>query len=177
MLLKLTACSCRNMMDLSAPHDTMCSWSCMFRKRTAVMEDEWSSNVWTKLYSCNEALTHISTTFSENFTTKLPLCYLTTHWHFHLMTKCSQFFSSLWHVFLFRLCQLLLQFLLHVFTYFVCAQRNKFIHLKFWCSSRSSVLAHPNRHISLTLAHTQHCSHHIKHPSQCISTTDIITHS
>jgi hypothetical protein len=53
--LKLTPCSCRNMIDLSAPHDTICSWSCVLRNRTAVIDDEWSSSVWTKLYSCNES--------------------------------------------------------------------------------------------------------------------------
>ena len=128
--MKLTACSCRNMMDLSAPHDTICSWSCEFRKRTAVMEDEWSSNVWTKLYSCNEASMHdVSTTLRMNVITQILLCYLTTHWHFHLMTKCSQFVSILQHALLLHHCQILPQPLRHVFTYFFHLPCNKFIKL------------------------------------------------
>ena len=122
MLLKLTACSCRNMIDLSAPHDTICSWSCEFRKRTAVMEDEWSSNVWTKLYSCNETSLHdVTTTPRKNFTTQILFCHLTAHWHFHLMTKRSQFVSILRPVLPLHQCQLLLQPLLNVFTNFLSA--------------------------------------------------------
>lgn len=47
----LTNCNCLNIMDLSAPQDTICSCPSAWRNRTAVIDDEWSSSVWRKLYS------------------------------------------------------------------------------------------------------------------------------
>jgi hypothetical protein len=40
-----TGASCLKIIDLSAPHDTICKLCCMLRNRTAVIDEEWSSNV------------------------------------------------------------------------------------------------------------------------------------
>ena len=133
----------------------------------------------------------VSTALRKNITTQILLCYLTTHWRFHLMTKCSQFISILQHVLFYHLCQILLP-LLHVFTYFFRPPCTKFIQLlQFWCSSRSSLLlTHNTSHNTTshlcspttlpTSPHLTHpCSHttlptppYLTHPSQCISTPD-----